>query len=280
MTIDRKITRKIRRASIYILCCILACILMLDFMLWHVDPLGVVTWHYTFRAQHEVMAYHPTGFAYTTGEHWFYTYSATILADGSRRVPDTNMNADCTIVFVGDSVTFGQGVNDKDTWINQLAQRFPDVHFINSGRSAYSVGNVLLAKDYYVGDGYIWMLVGNDAEPTFFYDGSRPSANQPSATRIYLNWFLSRPGKGFDRQATDEYWQAVDTIATDNTLILAVDSDPLAFETRERYPVHIIPRWTHSLSVADGHADTQGNQEIADNTLPFVEPFISRVCND
>lgn len=270
--------RTIRRAVIYTLLCILFGVLFLDALLWHVDPLGIVTWHYTFRAQYEVMGYHPTGFAYATGEHDFYAYRATILPDSSRRVPDTNVNAACTIVFIGDSVTYGQGVNDSETWINVLARQFPDVHFINTGRSAYSVGNILLAKEYYTGDGFIWMLVGNDAEPPFFYDGSHPSPHRPSATRLYYDWIIRNPvtSQTVDMQV---YWEAVEQIADNRTLILGTEHDPLTLATSERYPVHIVPRWEHSISRMDGHANAQGNIEIAELVMPFVAPFISRICS-
>lgn len=270
--------RKIRRAVIYILCCVLFCIFILDGLLYWLDPLGLVTWRYTFRAQHEAMMIHPTGFAYTTGEHWFHAYYATILADGSRLVPDTNTQGDCTIVFIGDSVTYGQGVGDSDTFVNILARNFPNVRFINTGRSAYSAGNVLLAKAYYAGDGYIWMLIGNDAEETFFHDGSQPAPYYPSATRLYFDWLRQRPDLTSNAPGNPAYWQAVEQIATDNTLIFGID-DPLTLETATRYPVHLIPRWTHDISRVDGHADAQGNIEIANSLLPLVEPFISRICN-
>lgn len=271
--------RKIRRAVIYILWCILFCVSALDVLLWQLDPLGLVRWHYTFRAQHEVMQSHPTGFAYSTGAHWFHAYSATILPDGSRLVPDTNTQADCAIVFIGDSVTYGQGVNDADTWINLLARRFPDVHFINAGRSAYSAGNVLLTKHYYAGDGYVWMLVGNDAEPAFFYDSSRPSAHRPSATRLHYDWLFRNPVVESGSLDMEFYWQAVEQIADNRTLILGTDNDPLTRETATRYPVQIVQGWIHDISHVDGHANAHGNVEIANSVLPFVEPFITRICH-
>lgn len=272
--------RTIRCMTIYILCCILLCILLLDTLLYWFDPLGLVAWHYTFRAQHEVMTIHPTGFAYPTGEHDFITYHATILEDGTRLVPDTNIQAACTIVFIGDSVTYGQGMNDSETWVNILAQAFPDVHFINTGRSAYSAANVLLAKQHYQGDGYIWTLIKNDANPPFNHDGSRPTTYQPPASRLYFDWFFRDLVPDVESVPMERYWQTVEQIITDNTLVIGIADEPLAEATADRYPVHLIPLWTTNISAVDIHADTRGNIEIAEHVMPFVEPFISRICRD
>ena len=44
---------------------------------------------------------------------------------------------------MGDSVTFGYGVDDDQTWVDGMARALPDVHVINAGVSGFNSTNVL-----------------------------------------------------------------------------------------------------------------------------------------
>lgn len=77
----------------------------------------------------------------------------------------------------------------------------------------------------------------------------------------------------------EQYWQSVGQIITDNTLVFGIEGDPLAMETTNHYPIHFIPQWTNNVSAVDAHASAQGNIEIAEAVLPFLEPFVSRICH-
>ncbi len=51
---------------------------------------------------------------YVYGRFQYSNWSATVARRTTRLVPDTH-SSPCTLVFLGDSVTFGQGVNDSET---------------------------------------------------------------------------------------------------------------------------------------------------------------------
>jgi hypothetical protein len=272
--------RKTRYQIIYILCCILCCIALLDAMLYWIDPLGIVRASHAKSDLQSLIINHSTGYALQSGTYLLNYYTVTTLADGSRLVPDTNLNAGCVIAFIGDSVTWGQGVNDDETWVNILASRFLNVHFMNVARSDYSAPNIAALKRVYPANGYVWLLIENDAIAPYVYQDFELSWAYPPSSRLYFDWFFRRPKTNENRSSDiEQYWQAVSEIITDNTLVFGLDGDTLAQETSSRYTVHLIPRWTQNVSTVDTHANAEGNQEIAAAVLPFVEPFITMICN-
>ena len=61
-----------------------------------------------------------TGYSFKPGRYIFGPTAFTIEADGLRAVPGRDSSGP-RVAFVGDSVTFGQGVNDADTWVSLMA---------------------------------------------------------------------------------------------------------------------------------------------------------------
>jgi hypothetical protein len=258
-------------------------LLVIDFGLYHLDPLGIVSSVHGNHSFHAVMQPDPTGYRLATGTHRFHDYTATILADGSRAIPATNGNAECTLATIGDSMTFGQGVNDADTWVNLLAEQYPDVHFANPSRPDYSAVNVTALKQAYPADGYIWLLIYNDAIEPYVYSGVQPAYPYPPATTLYRAWFVNQ-FRGAATQGTRQtdmqaYWQAVNTIADDNVLIAGFAEDELAMTTAMQYPVILLPAYTAFVSPVDRHPNAEGHRQIADSLLPYLTPFIEMVCN-
>lgn len=129
------------------------------------DPLGMIYLPeilMTF-AQSEPF---PGGWQMTVGIHRFTHWSATVTPNYTRLVPDTTSDADETWVFLGDSVTFGYGVNDDVPFANQIARARPDVHVINAASIGYGSANVRdRAADFPDADRLIYLIYGNDAEP-------------------------------------------------------------------------------------------------------------------
>lgn len=264
------------------LCSILCFILLLDALLYWIDPLGIVASVHGNHSFHAVMRDDPTGYILQAGTHRFHDYTATILADGSRAVPATNPDASCTLATIGDSMTFGQGVHDNETWVNLIAAQYPDVHVINPARPDYSAQNIAALKQTYPADGYLWMLIYNDALSPYVYSGVQPAYPYPMATALYRAWFVnrlrdtaSRATRQVDMQA---YWQAVEQIAGDNVLIAGFAGDELTETTALRHPLILLPLYTAFVSPVDNHPNAEGHRQIADSLSPYLSPFVDTMC--
>ena len=61
------------------------------------------------------------------------------------------------------------GIEDDETWVNLLAQHYPDVEFLNYGRPVFAAENVLRSYNAYPADAYIWLIVDNDDFPVREY---------------------------------------------------------------------------------------------------------------
>ncbi len=76
-----------------------------------------------------------------------WRWSATINPDGTRLVPDNSPACSVKIAGVGDSFTWGPSVQDQETWLNRLAQHFPQACFYNYGQWGYNVEQIALTLD-------------------------------------------------------------------------------------------------------------------------------------
>ena len=52
-----------------------------------------------------------------------------------------------TVMILGDSFTFGDGVPDRETWPHILAERFPAIHCLNMAGSGYGLDQMLLTME-------------------------------------------------------------------------------------------------------------------------------------
>jgi hypothetical protein len=180
-------------------------------------------------------------------------------------------------------MTFGQGVNDADTWVNLLAEQYPDVRIINPARPDYSAVNVAALKQAYPADGYLWLLIYNDAIEPYVYTGVQPAYPYPPATALYRAWFVNRL-QGAESHETrqpdmEAYWQAVKTIAGDDVLIAGFAEDELTMTTAMQYPIILLPAFTAFVSPVDSHPNAEGHRQIANALSPYLTPFIEMVCN-
>lgn len=279
-----KMTSQTRRRIISVLISLLFFFVLMDALLFWIDPLGLVDAVHSNHDFNRIMIDHPTGYALPPGTHRFHYWSATILDDYTRYIPATNTAADCTIATIGDSMTFGAGVENDATWVNILAEQFQGVHFINSARPDYSAANVAGLKSMYPADGYIWLIVQGDEQIAYHYTGAQPAYAYPPATALYRVWLWNQLqgrqtffGRGNDMEG---YWQAVNTIASENVLLFGFNGEPLAHATAERYPVIFVPPRSHPISAVDKHPRPAGHQGIADAMYPYMIEFIEMVCDD
>jgi hypothetical protein len=281
--------KKTRRILIVILWTILVIILGTEALLRLTDPWGVNDVYDDLVLFHENFQFEPhRGYVLPEGEYRFKQWTATINAQQTRVVPDTNLDASCTIAMVGDSVTFGHGVNDDETFTNQLARHFPEVHFIDAGLNGYNIGNVLGTIRSIDADAYVYFIIHNDDDPPlqigqegrvtwrivlyrFALLGMLnndaepdPVESEAPAEVVYPDWFMT------DAQSIASY---------DNVLIAANEGNSLLgyIETRD-VPVVTIPKTNHRVSRADPHPNAEGHAEMAQSLLPHVALWIAEHC--
>lgn len=265
-----------------------------------IDPLGIhrmATLNIEFA---EAVVAHERGYALPPGSHRFRGWTATIDPQHNRVVPATPQR-DCQIVVLGDSVAFGYGVDDNETWINLLAAE-SNAQFINKALTGYDLNEILRSFNEEAADGYIYMMVGNDAfaAPTFRPGFERHSnAADLSWTLQPLYWLRYEFLRGtftyryilLNRQeplgvghgeVLDHDWyfeQVQPMMQRDDVLVLGFAGDDLTEQMHEKYnDVVLMPRWTSNISWMDGHADAVGNQQIADGAREPISAFVNQIC--
>jgi hypothetical protein len=270
--------RKIRRNIIRVLLIVLICVLLLEGFLAAFDPWGIYYFDDVRTLFEHATADAQRGYVIADGSYTLHRTRVNIVA-GTRVVPDTNPNADCTLIMLGDSLTFGHGVNDDETFSNYLAQAFSNLHIINTGVDTYNSTNILgTLRAFPEGDAYIYMIVSNDVEPQ--YTGGYP------APRGYIgNYFFyllrrlaltSNGGQtSFPPEDLERYFEELDAMVADPRVILAGTDGTLIREVEARgYAVNILRPYTSTISYVDGHPDPAGHRFIAEQLAPIVNTTV------
>ncbi len=207
------------------------------------------------------------GYYALPGMYQFSNWQADILPDTSRRVPDSAISG-CKVVFVGDSITFGWGVNDAQTWINLVARHVPTAQLINAGTFSYNAERVRASLAAFPDAAvYIYFAVDNDGDPDPNWQGTYSSQLilEDYAYAALAPYRLSAPMPGFAAALAD---------LKRRTTVLAINANGWA----NRIGAFPIPPYTHHISRTDGHADATGNQEIAAAVTPLVQQAVARAC--
>jgi hypothetical protein len=258
-------------------------ILLLEMLLRLTDPWGAVRY---FTATGPTLdLYIPYGErdVLPAGDYHFSSWSAHINPDHSRFVPD-NGAGNCKLAFVGDSVTFGLGVNDAETWVNLIASHHPEWNAINSGVAGYNSYAVRLTIADTPADMYIYLITNNDADLQLFHPVVEPHHTYHLALQIYWRtWQIQqqayeRPpemigsGRRFDRDIL--------TLSShENILILGFANDELAQSAHDLSPsVILVPPYTEPISFADPHPNQAGHRQIADTIDPFITEYSRAFC--
>lgn len=217
------------------------------------------------------------GYRMLPGLHTFSNWSASINADGFRNVPDTH-SAACSIALVGDSLTFGFGVNDADTWVNLLARDFPNVYILNAGVTGYNANQVLTTIEQVRAAGYFYLMIWNDAEPPLAIDSRWPD-NNISALSLYILW-LRAVEPPSDMGAFSDAVRNIE--ARPDTQIIGFQTEPPGIYAwvAEHYSTPLILLYTHVNSHADSHPNMEGNKEIEVEIKPLFAQFAHRICGN
>lgn len=219
------------------------------------------------------------GYVNAPGVYVYSSWTVHINRYGQRLVPATHP-AGCRIALLGDSVTFGYGVSDDQTWANQLALDFPGVQIINTGVNGYNTEQVAAAHQLTPAEGYLYLLINNDADPPLHW---QPSEDTPvpyqfgDAFRTYWYvWDTRHQGQVYTQPDYSRFTPALIRLKQSlNVQIIGFDHDPLA----DRAGVTTIPYWTHANSYTDGHANAAGNQQIAAELHPYIAQMVKGDCH-
>lgn len=269
-------TRRIRRTTIALLISILLSVALVEGGLRLFDPwrMGELADHLhplqdAYRAD-PLRGYVERPGAYQTG-----AFVTTILPDTTRRVPDTNLSAPCTLTLLGDSVTFGMSVGDEETWANLIARELPAVHVINTGVIGYALDNVLATWHAFPqASAYLYLMIGNDIELPPIVSGT------PGPRQSYLNAYLTALyAPPMPRLTMAQFEAKIDLLRADWRMTIAAFDEPFSHAVKAHYPaLLLIPPYMHRTSIADGHANAEGNREIAAALLPIARTIVDRAC--
>jgi hypothetical protein len=206
----------------------------------------------------------------------------------TRIVPDSG--AGCTVLFTGDSVTWGWGVDDSETFANLIAGEL-GVRATNGAMFGYSSEDVAAALDFF--DDYdlaVYLIFPNDHHYTWDITTSLQAPDSHTfpgfglvrgSTPAAVWYGLYLTTQSAQSQST-EYWERFNADmeairAHDNVLIFGFD-EPLAQAVSERYDVQVTEWYSTSISKVDPHPDPGGHQHIADAMLPIILERLGENC--
>ena len=260
---------------------------LLEGMLIITDPLGMAFFSKVEYARSFLGAGNGS-YTLSPGTYDFGDWTVTMDETSTRHVPDAS--GECTVLFVGDSVTWGLGVNDEAVFANLLARDLK-IKAINAGIFGYNTENVLatlaLHENFDLG---VYLIFPNDHEDAWQIDGpiqpngthrfggfGLPNGDIP-ATVWYALYLIYQPQKQRQGLPMDRFLADMSDIAAyDNVLIFGFD-DPLTSAASQHYDVHVIDWYTQQVSYADPHPNVVGHQQIAAAMRPFIETELERTC--
>ncbi|MEL6269375.1 MAG: hypothetical protein AAFR22_06160 [Chloroflexota bacterium] len=297
-------TRKLSQNLIVLLISVLLMVVLLEVLLRVADPLGIDSHFLSIRKMGALMEPDPREYALEPGTHDFGVWSATIDANRNRVLPDET-ESDCVIAVLGDSVAFGQGVDDSAVWLNVLAPE-SDAQFVNVAMPGYNFPQLELSFDAVEADGYVYMVVGNDADRTPPFQFAPEVVFNPEGSSIfdYIGWLqynmrfewlravyvysgtlVRNANAGDGISPNDDYDAFLDVLGTiadaENTMVVAFEDDFLTERAMSRDPDLVtIPRWTQVISWIDSHPNADGHAEMADALRTPLLEFADTVCEE
>lgn len=229
------------------------------------------------------------------GTYEFSHWQATV-SDQLRVTPNTNLDAECRIVLLGDSVTFGYGVDDEETWVNILAEQYPDVYLMNTGVVTYPIEPIVGTYNVFEdeGDGFLYLIISNDAHDaadTRTENLNNPAENLPR-TLLYGGYYLIRlglidtPETSNDSDEADiqnqRFLQHIETLSEeDNMVFMAFDEENITNLALDAgYNINVLPAYPaeHRISFLDVHLDATGNEVLAESIAPILDRLIAESC--
>ncbi|MBI5960951.1 MAG: SGNH/GDSL hydrolase family protein [Chloroflexi bacterium] len=216
------------------------------------------------------------------GRYRLRGWTVNQLDNFTRRVP-ASQGGECEIVFVGDSMTWGHGVDDDETWVNLVAAQLRGTTVINAGFDQYNSDNVLRAlADFPDADLFVYLVIDNDAEPTVVVT-HQPTASMLKMYLVYGAYYLTTGDTGTieeeNRQEEKGRFESdIAQLAADGRVVFFGFDEPLARSLIPDYPITLLPSMTHPLSLVDRHPDPEGHKDFAASILPDLQTAVAEHC--
>lgn len=215
------------------------------------------------------------GYTYAPGVYQLSRSTVTMQEDGTRLVPGSEAVESSPLVFVGDSVTFGLGVSDDQTFVSLIAQVTDNLRVINAGMPAFNITNIRRLVEEQPADARIvYMITDNDADPIFepSFDPADRLPDMPW-TALYIRFLptviqATDPNYGNAGTDIDFYVREVQPL-TEDSRVLIVGYDTALTPITEG-AIQIEPYSTR-LSFADKHPDANGHRQLAAQVLTALE---------
>jgi hypothetical protein len=243
------------------------------------DPLGVLAFRDSLAV---ILSANVDGGDLVTMWPGFYeadSWSFTVGDDGYRVTPNAPDGADCTIAIVGDSVTFGWGVNDGDTFTARLQEQYGDVRFINTGVSGYNAGDFEPAARRVKAAAYIYLQIGNDHGDSLVYsDAQYTPAGFGDGLSTYLLMVTAarmRVAKNKSVIWADREERYAGFLERDNLLIFTPSGNQWLVN---EHGAIAAGAWESNISAYDKHPDADGHAQIANAISPYIGRFVQEVC--
>jgi lysophospholipase L1-like esterase len=244
------------------------------------DPLGIIQYQDDLRFIYSAAKEHEArGVALVPGQYKSDRWSFSIGYDGYRVTPSRNYNAECTIAMIGDSVTFGFGVNDGETFTELLQKKFGGFQFINSGVSGYNSGNFEPTASEIGADGYIYTQIINDYAPALRMPTTKDRHNIFAGLEKYA-WVIWSDGRRQhlnNNAIWSQYGARYDGfLERDNLLIFTPHHNAWLID---QYGATSIGIWDSVISPRDGHPTPEGHRQLANEMAEYVETFLTETCS-
>jgi len=278
-------------------------LLLIELILRVFDPWGLSYFNDLEYLGNEIFASHDQRGYYMPDGQYKFSYWTSTIQDGGRVAPDSNPNAACEIVILGDSVAHGYGVDDEAVWVNQIAEQLSDVHLINTGVPRYNSTNILNSYESYPdADGYLYLIVQNDTDggidpTTQRFTGAASSRPQivryvSFAMRGTRSSFIQETSNDSDAPASFEWLRdepnvirfldEIGEMATDERVTFAAfRHETLTHFLLEldEFDLVVLEYPPYRISYTDYHLDAQGNEELADQLLPVFQEIQADRCD-
>lgn len=252
--------------------------LLIEGALRLVDPWGAAFYQENYDLTQHFVEAPSLGYVLPPGVYHGRAWTATELSDETRLLPDRH-GGPCHVVLLGDSVTWGYRVNDADAWANRVAAALPDATVANVAQIGYNIDQVItLWRARPDADVDVYLIIPNDIEPAASLQTFReaPDPAQYNYVYLYLNHFRTALTPG----ALDysRLFAGLDAMRADPRVTFVAFDDAFGRAVAARYPVHLIPWYTHPISYLDGHPSAAGHAEIAAALLPIIRQAVQNRC--